>query len=492
VIRLTALWLFVLALSVYAWRDWYRALCGLILLMAVFQHPDMPKSLFGIPGLNPWNLLFLVVLLAWLLGRHLEGLRWDMPAHVNAMLVVYLLVVVVSFRRMLADADSILEPHTVASLWTEHLINALKWVIPGLLLFDGARSRDRFMLGLGCTLALYVLIGIQVIRWMPPSTVVSGAELGDRALKILVNEVGYHRVNLSMMLGGASWALFAAHVLPQRRFARLGLLFLFLAMLYAQALTGGRTGYATWFVVGLVLCSLRWRRYLLLVPVAVAAVLLVVPGAVERLTQGFTAETHDVRSSKIESSGDAVDKYTITAGRNVAWPLVIAKIREAPVFGHGKVAMQRTGIALFLYNEYGEIFPHPHNAYLEMLLDNGLVGFVLVMPFYAVVLARSMSLLRDRRSLVFLAAGGVTTALVTALLVGAIGSQTFYPREGSVGMWCAIFLMLRVWVERRRAIAIAVAAPSPEPAAGGSFSSRRRAPRQVSLDPYLWQREPER
>jgi O-antigen ligase len=170
----------------------------------------------------------------------------------------------------------------------------------------------------------------------------------------------------------------------------------------------------------------------------------------------------------------------------------MAKIREAPLLGHGKMAMQRTGITLFLYNEYGEIFPHPHNAYLEMVLDNGLVGFVLVLPFYAVVLARSMSLLRDRRSLVFVAAGGVATALVTALLVGAIGSQTFYPREGSVGMWCAIFLMLRVWVERRRAIALAVAAPSPEPAAGGSFSSRRRAPRRVSLDPYLWQREPER
>jgi O-antigen ligase len=228
--------------------------------------------------------------------------------------------------------------------------------------------------------------------------------------------------------------------------------------------------------------------------VAVAAVLLLVPGAAERLTQGFTPETHDLRSAKIESGGGNVDEYTVTAGRNVAWPLVIAKIREEPLFGYGKMAMQRTGIAMFLYKEYGEIFPHPHNAYLEMLLDNGIVGFVLVMPFYAMALGRSMSLLRDRRSLVFVAVGGASTALLTALLVASVGSQTFYPREGALGMWCAIGLMLRVFVERRRAVErLHAAAPaSPEPAAGGSFSSRLRAPRRVSLDPYLWQEAPER
>jgi hypothetical protein len=37
-----------------------------------------------------------------------------------------------------------------------------------------------------------------------------------------------------------------------------------------------------------------------------------------------------------------------------------------------------------------------------------------------------------------------------ALLFAAMGSQTFYPREGAVGMWCAIGLMLRVYVQRAR------------------------------------------
>jgi len=40
---------------------------------------------------------------------------------------------------------------------------------------------------------------------------------------------------------------------------------------------------------------------------------------------------------------------------------------------------------------------------------------------------------------------------VLALMVGAFGGQTFYPREGSVGMWAAIGLLLRVHVQSRRA-----------------------------------------
>ena len=35
-------------------------------------------------------------------------------------------------------------------------------------------------------------------------------------------------------------------------------------------------------------------------------------------------------------------------------------------------------------------------------------------------------------------------------MIAAMGSQTFYPREGAVGMWAAMGLLLRVYVERSR------------------------------------------
>jgi O-antigen ligase len=223
-----------------------------------------------------------------------------------------------------------------------------------------------------------------------------------------------------------------------------------LVVLYAQALTAGRMGYVTWAVTGVFLCAVRWRKYLLLIPFAALVVVVLTPGAAERMLQGFSADSVDSNpllaahaSATLSADHDGPDAYTITAGRNVAWPYVIDKIGESPILGFGRLAMERTGVMQALWDDFAENFPHPHNAYLELLLDNGIVGFLIIAPFYLVVLSRSVRLFRDSSPLAA-AVGGVASSLILALLVASFGSQTFYPREGSVGMWAAIGLMLRV------------------------------------------------
>ncbi len=440
-IRVTALFLVVAFLAVYAFRDWFKSLCGLILIMAVIEHPDMPKTILGIQGLNVWNALLCVVFIAWLTARRREGLVWDLPPYVRFLLLGYLGVVVVGFVRMVMDRDH-LGNFTLAGLVSEHLINTVKWVVPGLLLYDGCRTRRRLHLALVCVLGIYFLLAVQVARWMPPSAAMSGDSLEARSRKIILNEVGYHRVNMSMMLCGASWAILATLPLTKRRLHQCGIVAAALIVAYGQALTGGRMGYATWGVVGLILCTVRWRKYLLAAPLVVGAIAVALPGTVERMLQGFGEAT--------ASGQTEVDDYEVTAGRTLIWPYVIDEIMEAPSVGHGRLAMVRTGLANRLLTEHNESFPHPHNAYLEMLLDNGVIGFLLVMPFYAVVLYQAARLFLERNDPIQTAVGGVTCALVLALLVAAMGSQTFYPREGSVGMWCAIGILFRVLVERQR------------------------------------------
>ena len=449
-IRLSLLTLFLSAIIIYSWKDWYTSLCGLIFLMAVVEHPDMPKTIFGVQGLNPWNIGFACVVVAWAMSRRREGLSWNMPRYIQWSLLLYLGVVLVGFYRMMEDRSG-LGDYSTGALFSEHLINTIKWVVPGLLLFDGCNSRSRFYMGLLSLLGLYFLLGVQVIRWMPPGEAISGAGLTTRSAKILLNEIGYHRVNLSMMLAGASWAVFAAGSLTTSRSQLMSVIAASLILVYAQALTGGRAGYFTWAVVGIVLCSIRWRKYLFFAPIVVILIVLLIPGVQERMSQGFASETRDgvlYVNDIYQSDPDEPDTYTILAGRNIAWPVVIDKISESPVFGYGREAMARTGTAAFLLDKFREEFAHPHNAYLEMLLDNGLIGFLIAIPVYLILLWHSISLFRDSRSPVFVAIGGVTSALILALLTASIGSQTFYPREGAVGMWCAIGLMLRVYVQR--------------------------------------------
>ncbi len=503
-IRTTLLWLFVGGFSIYAFKDWYKSLCALILLMAVIEHPDMPKTILGIPGLNPWNLLLLFVTVGWFSSRRSEGLKWDMPSGTTALLLLYGAVVAVGLLRMFADR-SYLDEFTMADLVTEQVINTLKWVIPGLLLFDGCRSRERFGLGMLAVCGVYFLIGVQVIKWMPLDSVRQGGDLAARSLRILVNEVGYHRVNLSAMLAGGSWALLAASAMGSTRSRRWLMVAAGLSVAFAQALTGGRTGYATWGLIGLALGVLRWRGLLLMIPVGVAAVLVIVPGAQQRMFEGFSEESRDVNSlveaqSTVSLSFDGDDSfhaYTITAGRSVAWPYVIDKIGESPLIGYGRLAMKRTGLERLIYERFQETFPHPHNAYLEWLLDNGILGFLIVIPFYLLMLARSLILLRDRRSPVFTAVGGMTASLLLALLIASVGSQTFYPREGWVGLWCSIGLMMRVAVERKRMLAVSAVPPLAfgrraeargvrVPEYPGRAAARSRVSDGVELDSALW------
>ena len=290
-IRFTLLWLFVVTVSVYAWKDWFKALCGLILMMAVIQHPDMPKSLAGIQGLNPWNVVLASTMGAWLVARQREGSQWDIPRHIAVLFVLYMGVAFIAFVRMMLDSDALHEP--MGYLVGEHLINVFKWVIPGIMLFDGCRTRARFKWAIFSVLALYFLLAVQVIRWVPLEYAMEGDKLQARSHKVIAREIGYHRVNMSMMLAGASWAIFVVGATARSWSPRLLLLAASLVVVFGQSLTAGRAGYGTWAVIGLLLCLVRWKRYLFLAPVVALGLVSFVPGVSERMSAGFSEETHD-------------------------------------------------------------------------------------------------------------------------------------------------------------------------------------------------------
>jgi O-antigen ligase len=450
-IRVILCILFVLGFSYYAWRNWFASLCAAICLMAVLEHPDMPKSIGGIQGLNPWNFLMLNVLLAWWRERRFTGRAWDMPKYLNLFGVAYLFVILWGVVRLLMDFDSLkndnLEEFGKAYAISDYVVNCVKWVFPGILLFDACRTRWRTIIGLACTLSIYFLLSLQVINHMPLRYVAaSGDELSRRANKVLNKSVGYHRVNLSMMFSGASWAMLTTLALVQTRRSQLLIIAAAAAIALGQALTGGRAGYVTWGLLGLMICLLRWRRLLPVIPLTVLAVIVFLPSVRDRMLQGFGSGQGPINTE--------TSTYEMTSGRTIAWSYVIPKIYESPLFGYGRQAMIRTGIYQRIMDDYheGETFPHPHNAYLEMLLDNGLFGFFLVIPMYAIIFFCAFRVLMDRTDPLYAAVGGVCFSLVSALLIAAMGSQTFYPREGSVGMWCAIGLMLRVYVERQRSL----------------------------------------
>jgi O-antigen ligase len=478
-IRYTLLTLGVMFVIGIAWKDWFKSLCGVIAFMAIYLRKDMPTEMFGIQGLNPFNVMLLNLVLAWANARERERLRWDMPPYINGLLLLYLFVTLVAFSRMVADPSGLGMGNR--ELISNYFINTYKWVVPALLLYDGCRSRERFHFALLAILLIYVLLGIQAARQVPPTPDLS--ELERMSRERLPKQTGYHRVDLSTMFSGASWAIFASRVLLRRRSHRFWALMASLGVFYSQLLTAGRAGYATWCVIALVLCSLRWRRYLAAVPVVLLIVVIALPAVVDRMLDGIRTGGDQ---AGIPARVD-VDMEKLLAGRADIWPFVIDKIKQRPFEGWGRQAQRRLGLAKFAKIKLKDDFGHPHNAYLELLLDTGFAGFVPVMTFFAVALYQSMKLFRDSRSPIFVAAGGTSMALILGWLGGSIGAQTFYPREGSVGLWCAIMLTFRVYNERGRVLArVRHATPQARLALVGAPLKRP----QPSLQPERPSRQP--
>lgn len=441
-IRITALYLVVAGLSIYAWKDWFKSLCGLILLMGVIEHEDMPKTMLGIQGLNLWNILFLMILLAWIASRRRDNLTWDMPRHMNVLLILYLGVVFMGFLRAVFDRSH-LSDYPLGSLISDELINTVKWVLPGILLFDGSRSRKQVVTALVCILAVYLLLSMQVIKRMPLESALGGEN--ERIHRIRLKtclSIGYSAPNFSTILAGASWGILAALPLVHKNKYWLLLLAAAGMVAFGQALTGGRAGYMAWGATGLTLCLLKWRKYLLLAPVMLVVLPMVFPGTAERMLQGF---------GQTDASGqEIVDDYEMTSGRTLIWPYVIDKIGESPIVGYGRLAMVRTGLRDKLMADYRESFPHPHNMYLQTLLDNGILGSIPIFLFWGTMLVYSTRLFRSSNRM-YAAVGGLSLSLMLAQLFAGIGSQYFYPTASTLTVWAAMLLALRVHVEEKRA-----------------------------------------
>ncbi len=413
-------------------------------MMAFMEHEDMPKGMFGIQGFNMWNLLFLGIFLAWLVNRRREGLTWDMPRHINVLLLLQLAIVLLGFGRMILDRGPL--EYSLFSLTSEHLFNTIKWVLPGVLLFDGCRTRHRLIFAVACLLVLYFLIAGQLIRRIPPSVVLDPLSYRSNHIRLkFCQELGYSACNLSAMLAGASWAILASKQLVHRKKYKALLWASAGIVVFGHALTGGRAGYVAWGVVGVVLCLVKWRRYIILAPVVLILLFMIFPGAVDRLSFGF-GQSNIYGESQIDREGRDI----LTSGRSEVWPVVVEAISESPIFGFGREGTVRSGVTEHLLVEFGEGYDvtHPHNMYLQWIIDNGITGFIPIVLFYGIIVIYALRLFRDTDALCA-AVGGIGLSLVLAQLVAGMGSQYFYPQVSTMGMWVSIFLVFRCSVEKQ-------------------------------------------
>jgi O-antigen ligase len=197
-------------------------------------------------------------------------------------------------------------------------------------------------------------------------------------------------------------------------------------LVLALLLTFSRGAFLGFIVVNLLF--LLWKfnaKTLALALLAATVAVFFLPGAVmDRVSLGF-------------SSGNANE---VSAGRiDTIWLPLLPWFSSSPLWGHG---LQSTMWSDALRHGLMLQVTHPHNAYLEALLDLGVIGTGLLLAYYVHVwkgfraLGSNAYLSPAMRGFYQGAAAGLVSFAVT----GFAGSS-LYPRPEYVFLWLAIGMM---------------------------------------------------
>jgi len=143
-------------------------------------------------------------------------------------------------------------------------------------------------------------------------------------------------------------------------------------------ITPGRSGYLALLVLTVVIFFFSvsgWRRYglCLFVPLIIGLALSLSPLAKGRIMQGVSEILNYDQSESVTSMGI----------RMIMWQNSVNIIQERPLFGHG------TGAFLEAYREQvkgvsgwqGELAHDPHNQYLRIAAEHGLIGLTVFLLF---------------------------------------------------------------------------------------------------------------
>ena len=177
----------------------------------------------------------------------------------------------------------------------------------------------------------------------------------------------------------------------------------------------------------------NWRRYLLLVTVEILAVVLIfsaLPGTASRYTDQFIKGATDPQES--------VWLKTINGGWQVA--------QDNLMLGIGTANYRLISYEGIL-DKYENVRPdvHPHNYYVQMLLETGLIGFILGVVFlWSIIRTCFRASLRNRDN-VFVATAWV---IPFGIFWPIASSADFFGQWNNIFIWSAVSLALVVTIMR--------------------------------------------
>lgn len=423
---------FTLAACIGVLLDFRIGVVVLIMLLPVSATTLFPRSLLGVTGLNPNNLLLGATLLSFLArGRLQRPAGAFLPPPLLWLFMVPILLAGLLGSRHFDDIalfffeEEGLGFTNAAGYIRDMAVKPL--LIPLTALLIGAAAAraekpERFVVPIALAALIVALLQIGFVA-------VSGVQLGELAASSargFFDAIGMHANDLGRLYAVAI-ALLAFVWWDTRRPGLKVFLFITLNVIgFALALTFSRAAFLGFVVVAAVFVVWKFSaKTMALALLGAMAAVIVAPGyLVSRITMGWDSGSMD----------------EVSAGRiETIWQPLAPWAADAPPWGHGLGSIMwappmHTGAMLPV--------THAHNAYLEALIDMGVLGLVALVFYYLHVWRNMRALAADSRLSTELRAlfQGGAAGLVCFAVTGMAGSS-LRPDAEFAFLWMAIGLM---------------------------------------------------
>ena len=416
---------------IFCVRDFRAGVVLMILIMPISQSYVFPHEMFGITGANPLNLLMAATLGVMAMRTAGDGtlshfapkpLVWlyIVPMVVGAFLgASHVKEIPAEFR----ETDMIFFTDAVGYV-RDMLVKPLTMVVYALLVavaVQRSKKPERFITPLIVSVALMAAV-VLVFTAMAG---VSISQLAGTYARHFFSALGMHANDLGRLYAVAyALLLFVWDRAPTKTMKACAMVAMGVVVL-ALLLTFSRGAFLGFVLVNLIyVASRRNRKTLLLLMIAIPVGLYFMPGAVvDRVTMGW---------------GENAD--TISAGRtDEIWGPVIPELWKSPVWGNGLGAvMWSAPMIAGMMPQVG----HPHNAYLEVILDLGFVGLVVLMAFWILTWRDLRRLAKEERIAPELQGffEGAAAGLLAFLVAGMAGSSLM-PSPEHAFLWLAVGMM---------------------------------------------------
>lgn len=400
----------------------------LILLLPLVATSFVPHSMFGIPALNPFNILVAATLVSYLLRGRLAMVA--PPALLWLYIVPILVAGAIGFPRA---PDILAYFYDLGGLnfleswgyYREMAVRPLLIVVVALLVgaaITRAQRPERYIVAIAVSACFIALVEIAFV-------LASGVRLGALAsvsARSFFDDIGLSANDLGRLFA-VVYALLVFVWWETKNSALKTGLFLTLCItgvaLILSFSRGGMLGVAIATAM-FVLWKFNAGKLALVLCAAVVGLAIAPEPVWERITYGFA--TGDVN--------------TVSAGRiEGIWAPLLPELGTSPVWGSGLGSIMWSFPML---NGTMMLVGHPHNAYLEAALDMGFAGLGLLLAYYAHVwrgfraLGSNAYLSPEMRAFF----QGAAAALLVFLITGWTGSS-LRPEPEFGFLWVAIGMM---------------------------------------------------